>query len=319
MGISVEGQKCPVCGAYIFDNDDLVFCPECGAPHHRDCYEALGHCAYKDKHGTDEGYDPDKFKENVASPEREQPDSKAEKNCRFCGERLEENEKVCHNCGRPQINARNTPFGPGIAITMDPLGGVAPDEMIEDIPAKEVKDFVAINTQRYLPRFKAMNNKKKGSWNWAAFLVPHVWFFYRKMYFQGVLFTLLTLASSLFLLPLSAVVSTFPREATSSTVMLAKYMAENVAAINGLPIYLALAGGIAEIVIRIIAGFKGDRIYRKAAIADVKRVKAKENESEEPLNLQLAKKGGVNIFAGLIGLFALDFILEWIGALYIVL
>ena len=56
MGISVEGQKCPICKAYLFDNDDLVFCPECGAPHHRDCYAALGHCAYKDKHGTSEGY-----------------------------------------------------------------------------------------------------------------------------------------------------------------------------------------------------------------------------------------------------------------------
>ena len=32
MGISVEGQKCPICDAYLFDNDDLVFCPECGTP-----------------------------------------------------------------------------------------------------------------------------------------------------------------------------------------------------------------------------------------------------------------------------------------------
>ena len=31
MSISVEGEKCPVCGAYLFDKDDVVFCPECGA------------------------------------------------------------------------------------------------------------------------------------------------------------------------------------------------------------------------------------------------------------------------------------------------
>ena len=31
MSISIEGEKCPVCGAYLFDEDDVVFCPECGA------------------------------------------------------------------------------------------------------------------------------------------------------------------------------------------------------------------------------------------------------------------------------------------------
>ena len=45
MSISIEGEKCPVCGAYLFDEDDVVFCPECGAPHHRECYNAVGHCA----------------------------------------------------------------------------------------------------------------------------------------------------------------------------------------------------------------------------------------------------------------------------------
>ena len=25
MSISIEGEKCPVCGAYLFDEDDVVF------------------------------------------------------------------------------------------------------------------------------------------------------------------------------------------------------------------------------------------------------------------------------------------------------
>lgn len=313
MGISVEGQKCPVCNAYLFDNDDLVFCPECGAPHHRDCYAVLGHCAFEDKHGTDEGYKPVQS-EQIHQEETQAKVEETHKICRFCGEQLESNEKVCHKCGRPQMVGQ-PPFG--ATIIMDPLGGIAPDEDIDGVSAKEIKCFVGANTQRYLPRFKAMTQNKKSSWNWAAFLVPHVWFFYRKMYLSGVLFSLLLLAASLFLLPLSSVISTFPAEATASTALLAKYLTENLSSINPLPLYLAVFSGIAELIIRIIAGFTGDKIYKKTVVAGIKKVKSSE-ENELPLELALAKKGGINII-GLLGFFAFDLILEWISAIYILM
>ena len=31
--------KCPVCDKQFKKGDDVVVCPECGAPHHRECYE----------------------------------------------------------------------------------------------------------------------------------------------------------------------------------------------------------------------------------------------------------------------------------------
>lgn len=315
MGISVEGQKCPVCDAYLFDNDDLVFCPECGAPHHRDCYQALGHCAYSDKHGTDDGYKPVKIAENEQSQSEAKPKEQPKSVCRFCGEQLDLTEKVCHKCGRPVV-ANQPPFGP--TIVMDPMGGVSPDDTIDGVPAKDVKCFVAVNTQRYLPRFKAMEEKKKRSWNWAAFLVPNVWFFYRKMYLSGLLFSILLVAASMFLLPLSAVISTFPQEATASTAVLARYLADNLSSIEAFPIYLGLFGSVLEIVIRIVAGFTGDKIYKKTVVEGVKKVRESE-ENELPLELALAKKGGVSPLFGLIGLFALDLVLEWIGAFYILM
>ena len=30
---------CPVCGREITPSDDIVVCPQCGAPHHRDCWK----------------------------------------------------------------------------------------------------------------------------------------------------------------------------------------------------------------------------------------------------------------------------------------
>ncbi len=313
MGISVEGQKCPVCDAYLFDNDDLVFCPECGAPHHRDCYAALGHCAFEDKHGTDEGYKPVKVEQDSLSQEEVKIED-AVKTCHFCGEQLEPNEKVCHKCGKLQMAGQ--PFGATVII--DPMGGVKPDDDIDGVTAKEVRLFVGANAQRYIPRFKAMAEKKKGSWNWAAFLVPHVWFFYRKMPLPGILFSSLLLVASMLLLPLAAIINTFPEQATASTAVLAKYLVDNLSSINSLSLFLAFLSTVLEIGIRIAAGFMGDKIYKKTVISGIKKVK-KSDDNSLPLELALAKKGGVNVFLGLIGLLAFDLILEWVSAFYIML
>ena len=37
-----ENQVCPVCEEKFKENDEIVVCPECGTPHHRDCYNNLG-------------------------------------------------------------------------------------------------------------------------------------------------------------------------------------------------------------------------------------------------------------------------------------
>ena len=52
---------CKVCGNEIKENAN--FCPVCGTPHHRECYEQLGHCAMEEFHGTDRQYDIVKAKE----------------------------------------------------------------------------------------------------------------------------------------------------------------------------------------------------------------------------------------------------------------
>ena len=48
-----EGYTCPVCGEKFKESDDIVACPECGAPHHRDCWKKEGHCHFVADHGTD--------------------------------------------------------------------------------------------------------------------------------------------------------------------------------------------------------------------------------------------------------------------------
>lgn len=49
-----ENEKhCEFCHAILFDDDDVVYCPICGAPHHRECYKQLGHCAREQYHGLE--------------------------------------------------------------------------------------------------------------------------------------------------------------------------------------------------------------------------------------------------------------------------
>ena len=37
-----KGCKCASCHKVLKEGDDIVICPECGAPYHRECYAAAG-------------------------------------------------------------------------------------------------------------------------------------------------------------------------------------------------------------------------------------------------------------------------------------
>ena len=57
---------CPVCNKNFTENDDVVVCPECGTPHHRECYKITGKCFNEGLHGSENN-----LKENYKNPEEE--------------------------------------------------------------------------------------------------------------------------------------------------------------------------------------------------------------------------------------------------------
>ena len=63
MSTKETKRVCSLCHAYLFEDDDVVCCPVCGAPHHRDCYMNIGHCALEEFHGTENQYDKVREKE----------------------------------------------------------------------------------------------------------------------------------------------------------------------------------------------------------------------------------------------------------------
>ena len=203
--------KCPVCGERFKNGDDIVVCPECGAPHHRQCYEVENHCAYEDKHSED--FD---FKEESAyNPDEDFTDDGEKVICPKCQTENEKGTFYCIKCGFPvglQNNQNNQsyqnnqnsgqPFSTGMpfggqpfANAFDPMGGVNPDEDMGDgVTAGEISKFVKNNTPYFIRVFKNIKDFSRGKFNICAFLFSGGYLLYRKMYKLGILFSSLLIA-----------------------------------------------------------------------------------------------------------------------------
>ena len=308
MSLNTEGVSCVRCHAYLFPEDDIVYCPICGAPHHRECYNQLGHCALEEFHGTDRQYDKVKAREaEQSAAEMPNTGENAEGliTCQMCHEKYDFALNACPKCGAPNIAKAGGSF-----VNFDFLGGVPADYDIGDgITADEAKRFVAANTPRYIPKFAVLNAKNKLSWNWLAFLFPCGWMLSRKMYKNGVVAGLLTVISSLFYLPFMNAINnlgTTPGE-TQAQIMQSIY--EHLPKMGAAVIAALLAGFVLNIAVRILSALFGDYLYKQYAISSIKTIRA---ESED-MDYDYRKKGGVNIFLFLLGTMAVQYLPALIG------
>ena len=308
MSLNTEGVSCVRCHAYLFPEDDIVYCPVCGAPHHRECYNQLGHCALEEFHGTDRQYDKVTAREEEqAAAEMPNTGENAEGliTCQMCHEKYDFALNACPKCGAPNIAKAGGSF-----VNFDFLGGVPADYDIGDgITADEAKRFVAANTPRYIPKFAVLNAKNKLSWNWLAFLFPCGWMLSRKMYKNGVIAGLLTVISSLFYLPFMNAIKnlgTTPGE-TQAQIMQSIY--EHLPKMGAAVIAALLAGFVLNIAVRILSALFGDYLYKQYAISSIKTIRA---ESED-MDYDYRKKGGVNIFLFLLGTMAVQYLPALIG------
>ena len=308
MSLNTEGVSCVRCHAYLFPEDDIVYCPVCGAPHHRECYNQLGHCALEEFHGTDRQYDKVKAREEEqAAAEMPNTGENAEGliTCQMCHEKYDFALNACPKCGAPNIAKAGGSF-----VNFDFLGGVPADYDIGDgITADEAKRFVAANTPRYIPKFAVLNAKNKISWNWLAFLFPCGWMLSRKMYKNGVIAGLLTVISSLFYLPFMNAVNNLGTTPGETQAQLMQSLYEHLPEMGTAVITALLAGFVLSIAVRILSALFGDYLYKQYAISSIKTIRA---ESED-MDYDYRKKGGVNIFLFLLGTMAVQYLPALIG------
>lgn len=307
MSLDIKGQKCAVCSAYLFPEDDIVYCPECGAPHHRDCYSAVGHCGLETLHGTDRQYKKPEPEKNIPEdkPDTDKAASTADLYCRGCGTPLAQDDRYCPRCGLPKgadaAFSSFSPFTKAVEIKDDAL-------VAEDVTALEAAKIVQVNPFRYIPKFLTLSDNRKTSWNWAAFLLPNAWFAYRKMYKESIVTTVLMIMSLIFNIPFNLSVLQLPisGETVNNYMELAQYYTEHLAEIGILPLALAMVGMAISLIIRIVCGIYGDWFYRNRVVYSAHEIrKAEDDDNKDNI---LRKYSGVSFIGFAVAACAMEFI-----------
>ncbi len=304
-----EGQKCPICQSYLFEEDDIVVCPVCGAPQHRDCYQSIGHCGLAQYHDTPQQYNPEQARQAVQEAKASAAETATPKaQCPHCQKEIPEDATFCSYCGAPMAGGmQGLPRMPFVAV-YNPLGGIHKKTDIDGITAQQAAEFVGANAQRYIPKFVQLGGKRRAGWNWAAFLLPYGWFFSRKQYKWGLLTAVIMLACTICLFPLqSELTNTVLSMPVGSDwpAVFAKMIPHLIE--NPFPIILATLGNLGALVVRILSGLFGDWAYRNHVVATVKKIEA-DDEIDNAEGYR--KKGGVNPLLLLVSYFAFDMIAQ---------
>ncbi len=188
-----KNQICPVCENKFNENDDIVVCPECGTPHHRDCYLSLGNCkneslhqsgfSYKSIEVNDTGLDiliDDEIKNNSA----------VEKTVEIKIDSENVNKENLQNVVRELLSSIN--------------GKTAEQIQIDGNEATFYEAAIKKNQNYYIPRFIVLEGtKKKFLINFSALFFPMAWCLYRKMYkFAIIAFCIYTALLSVAVAPI---------------------------------------------------------------------------------------------------------------------
>lgn len=305
---------CPVCHARFFEDEDIVVCPVCGAPHHRDCWNLAGHCSHEDTHGTDQQWHRPEEEKDSARPAQDIPGGEPPRDrvghaCPQCGRMSTSDTLFCPYCGHsfggenPQSDAPFSPFAPPV---IDPLGGVDPTSSIDGHPVQEVASMVAVNTPWYLPRFDRSSrseNKKKAAWNWVAFLFPTYWLFWRKCYGAGIIALSVSIASRLLSYPfMSVIYSLVPAEATYAEAVAA--VSSNMASIPNSAFLLTLIGALLSLLCNLFFGLFGTYVYKTRCIHKLEQLHSPDFEGD--VQTAFLRSRGVNLFGPLLAMTLLD-------------
>ena len=299
MSIDLKGQQCPVCKAYLFEEDDVVFCPICGAPHHRECYEKIGHCALEEFHGTEFEYSKVKSQQKSEVPKSEEPKTNGEQlaMCPFCYNEFPVERGNCPHCGRPNTVGS---FG---GVNFDPLGNVPADfKLDEEVTVREAARFVMSSSNRYMPKFAKFSAGGKISWNWAAFLVPEAWALHRKMTKVGIISIALVVLAAIFMMPFTTEYNNILSSVVGQgqiTMETYTEIAKQLSSISfGIRLLSYVAVGL-ELATRFFFALFGDYIYFKYTIATIKEIKKDKTVDQ---NERFAKQGGSNLLLLLVGI-----------------
>lgn len=339
--------KCPVCNKQFKDGDDIVVCPECGTPHHRECYKLTGHCVNQGLHKSGYSFiDSEKEKLKV----EEQKETAKSFEGEYSGDYyyspdddfVAQAKKEVQEKKQASTDNDNTDGGffsiPTIQVdeSFYKMRGTIDGLSISDIAAT-----VRTNVSRFIQIFKKQSKtKRKAGWNWAAFFFGSFYLLFRKMYKQGVTFFCLAMTSIIageaFILKfapkyVSAVqdfVTQYASNPSGISTADAQKLLTTSDAINAQKIvYIILA---VMLLLRIIEAIFADYFYKGTVANIIKKVtqqldegasfsqaalffgQDKELDQTQMRRMYLANKGGVTLFAPFLAYFIMYILVTYL-------
>lgn len=278
--IDYKHSSCQYCKKKFEPSDNIVVCPECGAPYHKECVEKSGKCVYADKHS-------DGFR--FSDPEAEKAEQKAQTaRCPICGFENPPEAIYCNRCGGSMNRAAGTGAeqNPGFGGFSGQAAGfgmnfqtVDPNEEIAGVKAGDIEKYVGTNGAYFIPRFQDIQNKTKRYpvFNLSALFFEYWYFLYRKMYgiaaISFVISLILNMPSTLYSLSTAGFVDL--NIDTSVLLML-----------NSVTYVLS-------ILFRAFLSYWANRLYLKKAVKDIKGVKSKGLPRQE-YESALVKRGSTS-------------------------
>ena len=303
------GNHCPVCEQAFTDTDDIVVCPDCGTPYHRDCWKKVGACMHRSEHAAGFEWQPEIGPEAVKAAH--------EATCPNCGTRNTPGAARCSHCGCPlprseadsadaakpeeqvpiyardpsAVNNRSAAPGPHIeTYSTDREGGIyrreiGPEDTIDGIKAKDWAAYVGRSPMYYLMQFFRMSiTNRKAAVCLSAFLFGPAYLFYRKMWKEGLLTAILTIVLSI--PTFIEIISVF-----NPSLLGAMPLGWLPAAVN--------VCAVASWVLNIILGLFAVSWYRREAKKNIDRIYADYPDGEASTDA-LLQKGGTNLLAALL-------------------
>lgn len=339
-----NGIKCEHCKNVFSENDDVVVCPQCGSPHHRECWIEKGECTNAHLHG--EGFSwvfPEEmkpkeekiniFKKSATPTDYQFKNGENAVICPHCNALNYGNDALCMKCRKPlngetrksSDNERPERYldEENMYDYYERFGGLRPDIMIEGIPALEYADYIGEKKSgRFIRKFANMERfERKFSVSIPALLFGPVWFLYRKMLKEGIIYLLaillltgiqtycsITESVKEFYTETGALLSEFTngeismeefeerlkiieekqQTASSEGSGRVKYVISEIANATSLLINLAMA-------------FLADYLYKKKIQADIMKIRQECNDMQT-YRMTLRKRGGVSVGGMIIGI-----------------
>lgn len=300
-----EDIKCDGCGRTFEKNDDIVVCPVCGTPQHRECWEKAEGCINKDKHA--EGFEwkmPETKKAKLMPPsEKAKSDTEPTPSMVFD-----------ENIGRdvPDFNyiveSRVQSLAPGISE----------EQRKEQLCGHNLSDVIAFignNASSYVNKFRKKEHARKNTFNFGAFFFCPIWFFFRRLYKEGIIYLALTLCLTMLMAGPSESYMTLLDSIMASGMENITEAQYNELMTASAPIMLY---GILNIVIKLIAGLTGDRMYYrycKDSLTQINELK-RTADNTELLHFYL-KKSSTAFLATLIAMTAYYFLPGLLMSLFV--